>query len=185
MDVSAGGAVAGRAAHRHGGAGEPDPAAEDVVFETDSPLVCTAATLVAAWASDTETDTAADRSAVATGTATGADDVPFGLFGDPGMPLTPHELYVACDPLFDLAALFETEHLPRERRMLLVIGHGNDAAGIVIDGLPRRMVFLPESQIVPPALAAAAATAVLATYTQGPDAWFEFDYAQLLEQLVS
>ena len=88
-------------------------------------------------------------------------------------------------PLFDLAALFETEHLAREKRMLLVIGHGNDAAGIVIDGLPRRMAFMPESQIVPPALSAAAATAVVATYTQGPDAWFEFDYAQLLEQLVS
>src|SRR5689334_16509179 len=41
-------------------------------------------------------------------------------------------------PLFDLAALFETEHLAREKRMLLVIGHGNDAAGVVIDGLPRR-----------------------------------------------
>jgi twitching motility protein PilI len=88
-------------------------------------------------------------------------------------------------PLFDLAALFETEHLAREKRMVLVIGHGNDAAGIVIDGLPRRMAFMPESQIVPPALSAAAATAVIATYTQGPDAWFEFDYAQLLEQLVS
>ena len=50
-------------------------------------------------------------------------------------------------PLFDLAALFETQHLPREKRMVLVIGHGNDAAGIVIDGLPRRMVFLPETQI--------------------------------------
>src|SRR6186713_1813919 len=66
-------------------------------------------------------------------------------------------------PLFDLAALFETQHLPREKRMLLVIGHGNDAAGIVIDGLPRRMAFMPESQIVPPALSAAAATAVIAT----------------------
>jgi hypothetical protein len=69
--------------------------------------------------------------------------------------------------------------------MLLVMGHGTAAAGIVIDGLPRRMVFMPESQIVPPALSAAAATAVIATYTQGPDCWFEFDYAQLLEQLVS
>ena len=70
-------------------------------------------------------------------------------------------------PLFDLAALFETEHLPREKRMLLVIGHGNDAAGIVIDGLPRRMVFLPEAQIVPPALPAAAASAVIATLPGG------------------
>jgi purine-binding chemotaxis protein CheW len=88
-------------------------------------------------------------------------------------------------PLFDLAALFETDHLPREKRMLLVIGHGNDAAGIVIDGLPRRMAFLPDARIVPPALPAAAAGAVRASYAAGHDTWFEFDYAQLLDQLVS
>src|SRR6185503_10161498 len=88
-------------------------------------------------------------------------------------------------PLFDLAPLFETQHLPREKRMLLVIGHGDAAAGIVIDGLPRRMVFQPESQIVPPGLSAAAASAVVATYAYGQDAWFEFNYAQLLDQLVS
>ena len=89
-------------------------------------------------------------------------------------------------PLFDLASLFETEHAPREKRMVLVIGHGNDAAGIVIDGLPRRLVFRPESQILPPTLPAAAANALVATYKQGTDAaWFEFDYASLLDQLVS
>jgi twitching motility protein PilI len=88
-------------------------------------------------------------------------------------------------PLFDLATLFETQHLPREKRMVLVIGHGSDAAGIVIDGLPRRMAFLPDSQIVPPALPAAAASAVLATFVAGKDAWFELDFAQLLDQLVS
>src|SRR5689334_13184208 len=88
-------------------------------------------------------------------------------------------------PLFDLAALFETEHLAREKRMLLVFGHGNDAASVVIDGLPRRMVFRPEARIVPPALPPAAAAAVLASYTHGQDAWFEFDYAKLLDQLVS
>jgi twitching motility protein PilI len=88
-------------------------------------------------------------------------------------------------PLFDLAALFETEHLPREKRMLLVIGHGNDAAGIVIDGLPRRMAFAPESRILPPALPANAAAAVTAAFLDGSDAWFEFNYTQLLDQLVS
>jgi|SRR5687767_14911174 twitching motility protein PilI len=88
-------------------------------------------------------------------------------------------------PLFDLAALFETEHLPREKRMLLVIGHGKDAAGIVIDGLPRRMAFAPESRILPPALPEGPAAAIVATYLAGDDAWFEFDYAQLLDQLVS
>jgi twitching motility protein PilI len=88
-------------------------------------------------------------------------------------------------PLFDLANLFETQHLPREKRMVLVMGHGNDAAGIVIDGLPRRLVFRPDQQILTPALPAAAADAAIATYVQGPDAWFEFNYASLLEQLVS
>jgi purine-binding chemotaxis protein CheW len=88
-------------------------------------------------------------------------------------------------PLFDLAALFETRHLPREKRMALVFGHSADAAAVVIDGLPRRMVFKPESQILPPALPAAAAHAVVGTYVQGPDAWYEFNYAQLLDQLVS
>jgi twitching motility protein PilI len=78
-------------------------------------------------------------------------------------------------PLFDLAALFETEHLPREKRMLLVIGHGDNAAGIVIDGLPRRMVFLPEAQIIAPALPAAAALAVRANYVAGADTWLEID----------
>jgi len=88
-------------------------------------------------------------------------------------------------PLFDLAPLFETQHLPREKRMLLVIGHGKDAAGIVIDGLPRRMAFAPEALMVPPALPAGAAGAVRAAYAAGNDTWFEFDYAQLLDQLAS
>lgn len=88
-------------------------------------------------------------------------------------------------PLFDLDKLFETTHLPREKRMVLVIGHGNDAAGVVIDGLPRRIVFSPDDQIIPPALPAAAAAAVIATYLQGKDAWYEFNYSQLLDQLVS
>ena len=88
-------------------------------------------------------------------------------------------------PLFDLANLFETTHLPREKRMLLVIGHGNDGAGIVIDGLPRRIVFSPDDQIIPPALPAGAAAAVTATYLQGKDAWFEFNYLQLLDHLVN
>jgi chemotaxis signal transduction protein len=88
-------------------------------------------------------------------------------------------------PLFDLAPLFETQHMPREKRMLLVIGHGDAAAGIVIDGLPRRMVFQPENEIIPPALSSAASAAVVATYANGQDAWFEFNYAQLLDQLES
>jgi len=75
--------------------------------------------------------------------------------------------------------------MPREKRMLLVMGHGNDAAGIVIDGLPRRMAFMPDARIIPPSLPAAATGAVRACYLAGNTAWFEFDYAQLLDQLAS
>src|SRR6188768_2224195 len=71
-------------------------------------------------------------------------------------------------PLFDLANLFETTHAAREKRMVLVFGHGNDAAGVVIDGLPRRLVFAPEARIITPALPAAAAHAAVATFVQGP-----------------
>jgi twitching motility protein PilI len=88
-------------------------------------------------------------------------------------------------PLFDLAPWFETEHLPREKRMLLVIGHGDAAAGIAIDGLPRRMAFTPDSKVIPPQLPAAVNDAVVASYVAGGDTWFEFDYAQLLDQLAS
>ena len=88
-------------------------------------------------------------------------------------------------PLFDLAEVFETQHLAREKCMVLVFGHSADAAAIVIDGLPRRLVFKPEHQIITPALPARTAEAALATYVQGSDAWFEFNYASLLEQLAS
>jgi twitching motility protein PilI len=88
-------------------------------------------------------------------------------------------------PLFDLATLLETEHLAREKNMVLVFGHSEDAAAIVIDGLPRRMVFLPDARIVPPALPAAAAGVIRTAYSSGRDTWFEFDFAQLLDQLVS
>jgi predicted phage baseplate assembly protein len=82
--------------------GGPPPAdgQDEVVFETEEPLVCTTAALVAAWVSDTETDTAADVTAAATGAA----DTAFAAFAGRGaMPLTPHELHIGCDPLFDAA----------------------------------------------------------------------------------
>ena len=38
-------------------------------------------------------------------------------------------------PLFDLAALFETTHPPREKRMVLVIGHGDATDTALVDSL--------------------------------------------------
>ncbi|HEY2960091.1 MAG TPA: putative baseplate assembly protein [Actinomycetota bacterium] len=67
--------------------------AEEVVFETERGLVVTRAQLQAVFASDTETDTYSDRTAQATGLV----DQPFAAFG--GESPTPHQLYLACDPL--------------------------------------------------------------------------------------
>lgn len=103
----------------------------------------------------------------------------------PGNLLGLVNLHGRIVPLFDLAALFDTEHLPREKRMVLVFGRGDDAAAVVIDGLPRRMAFAPDAAIMPPALPAGASAAFTAAYRDGNETWFEFDYTQLLDQLVS
>lgn len=66
---------------------------EEVTFETERNLVVTRAGLQAAFTSDTEHDTWSDRTAAVTGQA----DEPFAVFQ--GELPSPHELYVACDPL--------------------------------------------------------------------------------------
>ena len=66
---------------------------DDVVFETERPLVVTRAQLQAAFVSDTENDAYSDRSAQATGIA----DEPFAAFT--GDQPSPHQFYLAFDPL--------------------------------------------------------------------------------------
>jgi Baseplate J-like protein len=70
-------------------AGEQD----DVVFETERPLVVTRTLLGAVYVSDTETDTYDDRFAQ----AAGESDEPFPVFA--ATRPSPHQLYLACDPL--------------------------------------------------------------------------------------
>jgi hypothetical protein len=71
----------------------PDGEADEVVFETERNLVVTRAQLQAVYVSDTETDTYSDRTAPATGLV----EEPFPVFS--GESPTPHQLYLACDPL--------------------------------------------------------------------------------------
>jgi twitching motility protein PilI len=107
------------------------------------------------------------------------------------LPRSPHDLLGLVNlhgrivPLFDLAATFGTAHLPREKRMLLVIGHGVDAAAIVIDGLPKRLAFAPEANVVPPALPAGLDGAVIAAWSSPEGPWYEIDFAQLFERLTA
>lgn len=48
-------------------------------------------------------------------------------------------LHGKLTPVFDLAGYLGVDHAPESRRMLLVLSHGADATGILIDGLPERL----------------------------------------------
>jgi hypothetical protein len=66
---------------------------DEIVYETERSLVVTRAQLHAVYVNDPVADTFSDRSAQATGAASG----PFPVFT--GDQPSPHQLYLACDPL--------------------------------------------------------------------------------------
>jgi twitching motility protein PilI len=86
-------------------------------------------------------------------------------------------------PVFDLALHFGLEHAAPVHPMLLVLAHGRDAAGIVIEGLPERLRWQPEqiadAATVPEALAGVVQRPVLI----GEQLWFDLDCSALLAQL--
>ncbi len=85
-------------------------------------------------------------------------------------------------PVVDLAGWAALAAAGRSGRpMLLVLGHGEDAAGFVIDGLPQRLRFgadaAADPATAPPALAGLVAGAALV----GERLWFELDVPRLLQ----
>jgi twitching motility protein PilI len=92
-------------------------------------------------------------------------------------------LHGALVPVFDLAQWAGLPPAAQSRRMLLVLAHGADAAGIVIDGLPQRLRWTPDQKAD-----AATAPARLAPYVRGAALiagvlWFDLDRAALLEAI--
>lgn len=86
-------------------------------------------------------------------------------------------------PVFDLARHFGLTGAAAARPMLLVLAHGRDAAGIVIDGLPERLRWSAEQETdaatVPEALIDVVDRAVLI----GEKLWFDLDCSTLLDRL--
>jgi purine-binding chemotaxis protein CheW len=84
-------------------------------------------------------------------------------------------------PVFDLGVWAGVTRPVDTRRMLLVLSHGPDAAGVVIDGLPQRLRFNENQQAD-----AATAPARLAPHVRGAALidgvlWFDIDRAALLD----
>lgn len=92
-------------------------------------------------------------------------------------------LHGALLPVFDLARLFNVAHKEGQRAMLLVLGHGADAAGVVIDGLPQRLRFdarnLSDPALIPTALEPVVERAALVDGRL----WFDLDVVALLSAL--
>ena len=86
-------------------------------------------------------------------------------------------------PVFDLAAYLGIEHRSGTKPMLLVLGHGPDAAGIVIDDLPLRLRFQAVDRAddapVPPALDGC----VSETYWAADRTWMDLQVHALLDKL--
>ena len=86
-------------------------------------------------------------------------------------------------PVFDLAGYLGLTRDAQAKPMLLVLSHGADSAGVVIDGMPERLRWLAEDQIdtdsAPRLLVPHVRTACLV----GEKLWFDLDCMPLLAAL--
>ena len=115
------------------------------------------------------------------------------LYRLPGTPsdiLGLANLHGAVVPVFELSTRFHLQRETKTRAMLLVIGHGDLAAGLVIDGLPLRKKFLGGEEInIVDILNAASAPELIkmvavSGYKQDDTVWIELDFEQLFERIA-
>ncbi|MDO4795050.1 MAG: chemotaxis protein CheW [Brachymonas sp.] len=97
-------------------------------------------------------------------------------------------------PVFDLAQYLGVQAQPGEqaaagqaagasKTMLLVLGHGAEAAGVVIDGIPQRLVPTPQQQTDADTAPALLMPHIQGAYFINDHLWFDLDCASLLDML--
>lgn len=86
-------------------------------------------------------------------------------------------------PVFDLASYLGIGHQEGAKPMLLVLGHGNDAAGVVIDGLPVRLRFKLADRADGAPVPAALEGSVTQTYWAAERTWMDLQVPALLSKL--
>ena len=92
-------------------------------------------------------------------------------------------LHGALVPVFDPAARWGAVHDPAATPMLLVLGHGDLRAGIVIDGLPTRLKPTPADRLDEAAVPEALDGCVAATHRIDDHDWMDLNCAALLDRL--
>jgi chemotaxis signal transduction protein len=85
-------------------------------------------------------------------------------------------------PVFDLAELVGVEHGAGEKQMLLVLGHGEEQAGILIDGIPRRLALSNRVEEFAPPLHLAGCIA--GVWRDAGTDWMDLKHEALLDRFV-
>jgi twitching motility protein PilI len=88
-------------------------------------------------------------------------------------------------PVFELAHFFEVTHTGGAKPMLLVLGSGENAAAVVIDGLPERKRFLPQDAVGLEFEHPSLALYSLGSYRDTNGVWTEFDAQRFFEDFAN
>ena len=108
------------------------------------------------------------------------------LFRVPGAPreiVGIANLHGNVVPIFSLYERLQQDTVGEQKKMVLVLGHGDNKAGVLIDGLPLRKKFKPEESIDVALVSAMLKDYAKAAWQQNDGLWIEFDYARLLSEI--
>ncbi len=105
------------------------------------------------------------------------------------LPAMPHGLRGVASlhgnvlPVFDLASLLGVARGETAREMLLVVGHAESAAAVLIDGLPDRFRLSDADRSDSPAPEGWLADCASSGYVAGGETWLDIDHRRLLDRL--
>jgi twitching motility protein PilI len=93
-------------------------------------------------------------------------------------------LHGALVPVFDPAVLFGVARDENAKPMFLVLGHGDDKAGLVIDGLPQRLRLAGADRIADAAVPPLLAGCVKDVYWSDGRDWMDLQVDDLLQAVT-
>lgn len=88
-------------------------------------------------------------------------------------------------PVLDLASFFDLPPEVGEKHMLLVLGHGEAAVALIINGVPERLRFSNSDRIPTPLVGERLQPYVPGAFMRGSDIWLELEHERLLGALVA